>query len=147
MTARAAAAGIGVLLLLAMIGVGAVVLLRGVSSPVLLGLFIGAGLGAVNLVLESFLLAWALKHRPSWAQGVSLGGFGLRAVLVVVLTFVFDGMPSVDAMTFALTYAASFFAFLIVLVGVVSRMSRPRRTGAAGESGAPSSVPPSGEGS
>jgi cytosine/uracil/thiamine/allantoin permease len=53
---------------------------------------------------------------------VSLGGFGLRLVLVSVLTVVFAGMESIDVVAFALAYVASFLVFLGLQVWAVSRM-------------------------
>ena len=55
-------------------------------------------------------------------MGISLGGFFLRLVLVVVLTLVFDGIEAVNAVTFALTYVVSFLAFVGIQVWAVSRM-------------------------
>jgi uncharacterized membrane protein len=124
MTARAAAAGIGILLLLVLVGVTGILILKGTSPPVLIGLLVGAALGGLNLALESFSMSWALRVKPSWVLGVSLGGFALRLVTVAVLTIVFHGTPQVDATTFALTYVASFLAFVGVQVWVVSRLTR-----------------------
>ena len=71
---------------------------------------------------------------------VSLGGFGLRLVLVCVLTIVFAYTASVDAATFALSYVGSFLAYVILQVWVVSRMQRktdPPKGGAQRDAGPP----------
>jgi hypothetical protein len=124
MTARAAAVGVGALLLLVLLGVAGTLILRGTSPPVLIGFFVGVGLGGLNLALESFSLTWALRHRPKSALGITLGGFTLRLVTVVVLMIVFAGTPSVDAVAFSLTYVASFLAFVGVQIWIVSRLNQ-----------------------
>ena len=112
MTARTAAVGIGVMTLLALLGVAVVVAAQGTSAPALTGLLLGAALGGLSLAAEALSLGWALKRKPSWMLGVSLGGFGLRLVLVSALTIWFACLDSVDAVTFALTYVASVLLFI-----------------------------------
>ncbi len=116
-----AAIGILVLFLLTAAGVAYVLGREGVSGPALAGLLLGAALGGANLLLESLSLGWALGKKPSATLVVSLVGFGLRLVVVCVLTLVFAGTAGVDAVTFALTYVASFFLFLGILIWAVSR--------------------------
>jgi hypothetical protein len=91
---------------------------------VLIGLLTGAGLGGLYLTLESFSLSWALRKKPAAAVRIALGGFLLRLVTVTVLTVAFSRTRSVDAVTFALSFVASFFVFLIVLVWIVGRIGR-----------------------
>jgi hypothetical protein len=124
MTARKAAVGIVILLLLTLLGVGVVLIMQG-DQPAVTGALVGVGLGGFGLCIESFGLSWAMKKKLSWTLGVSLGGFLLRLVLVVALTLVFDGVESVSAVTFALTYVASFLAFVGIQVWVVSRVTTP----------------------
>ena len=136
MTARKAAVGSVVLLLLALLGTGAVLIMEGANEPAVTGALVGVGLGGLGLCIESFGLSWALRNKPSWALGVSLGGFFLRLVLVVALTLVFDGVESVSAVTFALTYVASFLAFVGIQVWVVNRvMNRGTAAGPAKKEG------------
>jgi len=122
MTARRAAVGIVVLLFLALIGTGVVLINRGASMPAVTGALVGVGLGGLGLGVEAFSLNWALRRRPAWTLGVSLGGFLARLVLVVVLIMVFKDVESVSASTFALTYVASFLVFVGLQVWTVSRM-------------------------
>ena len=122
MTARKAAAGLVVLILLALIGIGLVLIGQGGDDATLTGALVGVGLGGLSLLIESVSLTWSLRQKPSWTLGISLGGFFVRLVLVVVLTLVFDGIESVSAVTFALTYVVSFLAFVGVQVWAVSRM-------------------------
>ena len=122
MTARKAAAGMVVLILLALVGTGLVLIGQKGSDATLTGALVGVGLGGLSLLLESLSLAWSLRQKPSWTLGISLGGFFLRLVLVVVLTLVFDGIEAVNAVTFALTYVVSFLAFVGIQVWAVSRM-------------------------
>lgn len=122
MTARKAAAGMVVLTLLALIGTGLVLVGQKGSDATLTGALVGVGLGGLSLFVESISLTWALRQKPSWTLGISLGGFFTRLVLVVVLTLVFDGIESVSAVTFALTYVVSFLAFVGIQVWAVSRM-------------------------
>ena len=125
MTAGKAVAGIGVLLLLSLIGIAAYLISEGASTPGVIGVLIGVALGGLNLFGESVSLSWALRKKPSWTLGLSLGGFLLRMTLVVVLTLVFHGVESVGAGPFALTYAASFLAGIAVQIWVVSRVMKP----------------------
>ena len=100
-------------------------LARGTTQPALTGLFLGIGLGGLNLSLEAFSLSWALRKKPSVLLAVSLGGFGFRLVLVSVLIIVFGQMQeSVNVLTFALAYVASFLAFLGLQIWAVSRVQR-----------------------
>ena len=122
MTARKAAAGMVVLILLALIGTGVVLIGQKGSDATLTGALVGVGLGGLSLFVESLSLTWALRQKPTWTLGISLGGFFVRLVLVVVLTLVFDGIESVSAVTFALTYVVSFLAFVGIQVWAVSRM-------------------------
>lgn len=122
MTSRAAAIGIGVLTLLALGLLAGAMKMAGGSPPIWIGLFVGVALGGLNLLFESLSLMWALKKEPSAMLFVSLGGFGLRLVLVCVLTLVFANTESVNAATFALSYVGSFLAYLILQVWVVTRM-------------------------
>ena len=133
MTARKAAVGILLLLLLALIGAGMVLISQGADEPAVTGALVGVGLGGLGLCIESLGLAWALRNKPTWALGVSLGGFFVRLVLVVSLTLVFDGVPSVSAVTFALTYVASFLAFVGIQVWVVSRVMSPGKSAGPGQ--------------
>ena len=64
---------------------------------------------------------------------VSLGGFGLRLVLVCVMTIVFAKTESVDAATFALAYVGSFLAYLVLQVWVVAKMQSKASAGAETE--------------
>jgi hypothetical protein len=102
----------------------AVVLKWGTTGPVLAGLGIGAGLGGINLVVSGWLLSWAMRRRPKAALAVSLGGFFLRLVILMGLTYWFWDMPSVEAVTFAISFVIFFFLFLFVEVGIVSRASK-----------------------
>jgi hypothetical protein len=122
MTARAAQAGVVTLLVLATFGIGAVLIGRELSGPSMNGLLIGAGLGGLNLLVEAFALLWALAKRPTATLKLSLGGFFFRLVLVSVLIVVFHGVESVDAVTFGLTYVASFFLFLGLQIWIISRV-------------------------
>ena len=124
MKPRTAAIGIGVLTLVALGLLAWVLKAAGSSAPVWIGLFTGVGLGGLNLLFESLSLTWAMKKEPSAMLFVSLGGFGLRMVLVCVLTLVFAKTASVDAATFALSYVGSFLAYVILQVWVVSRMQK-----------------------
>ena len=124
MTARTAAIGIGVLIFVALGLLVGAMLVAGGSPPIWIGLFVGVALGGLNLLFESLSLTWALKKEPSAMLFVSLGGFGLRLVLVCVLTIVFAYTASVDAATFALSYVGSFLAYVILQVWIVSRMQR-----------------------
>ena len=135
MTPRTAAIGIGVLTLLALGLLAWFLKASGSSAPVWIGLFVGVGLGGLNLLFESLSLTWALRSKPSAMLFVSLGGFGLRMVLVCVLTLVFAKTESVDAATFALSYVGSFLAYVILQVWVVAKMQ--------GKAGPP---PPAAEG-
>lgn len=132
MTARAAAVGVGVLLLLVLLGVAGLLALRGTSPPVLIGLLVGLALGGLNLAFESLSLAWALRRKPSAVMGLSLGGFAVRLVMVAVLTIVFARTSSVDAATFALTYVASFLAFVGLQIWIVARLNRKGPPGKGG---------------
>jgi hypothetical protein len=133
MTPRAAAIGIGVLTLLALGLLAAAMRMAGGSPPIWIGLFVGVALGGLNLLFESLSLTWALRKEPSAMLFVSLGGFGLRLVLVCVLTIVFANTKSVSAASFALSYVGSFLAYLILQVWVVTRMKNgsmpPQGTG------------------
>ena len=131
MTATKAAVGIVVLLVLAVIGT-LVVLFWQRDMPAVTGALVGAGLGGVGLCVEAFSLSWALRNKPTWTLGVSLGGFFSRMVVVVVLIFVFRDVESVSVWTFALTYVASFLAFVGIQVWAVNRMM------AAGHAAGPS---------
>ena len=126
MTARTAATGIGVLLLLAILGIAGWLVAEGSSEPALVGLLSGVALGGLSLLGEALALSWALRKKPSATLAVSLGGFVVRLVTVSVLTIVFHRSPSlgVDAVAFALTYVASFFAFLVLQVWAVSRVQK-----------------------
>lgn len=128
MTARKAAVGIVVLLVLTLIGT-LLVLLRQANVPAVTGALIGAGLGGIGLCVEAFSLSWALKEKPSWTLGVSFGGFLSRLIVVVVLIFVFRDVESVSVWTFALTYVASFLAFVGIQVWAVNRMMAAQSTG------------------
>ena len=128
MTARTAAVGIVALLFLTVIGTF-VVLLRQANMPAVTGALIGAGLGGLGLCVEGFSLSWALRKKPTWTLGVSLGGFFSRMVVVVVLIFVFRDVESVSVWTFALTYVASFLAFVGIQVWAVNRMMAAQATG------------------
>jgi hypothetical protein len=128
MTARKAAVGIAILLLLTVFGTGVVLIKQG-SQPAWTGALVGVGLGGLGLCIESFGLSWAMKKKLTWTLGVSLGGFLLRLVLVVTLTLVFDGVESVSAVTFALTYVASFLVFAGIQLWVVSRVMTPAPSG------------------
>jgi len=121
MTATKAAVGIVVLLVLAVIGT-LVVLFWQRDMPAVTGALVGAGLGGIGLCVEAFSLSWALRNKPAWTLGVSLGGFFSRMVVVVVLIFVFRDVESVSVWTFALTYVASFLAFVGIQVWAVNRM-------------------------
>jgi hypothetical protein len=124
MTARTAVFGIGVMTLIAIALLVGAMMVAGGSPPMWTGLFIGVALGGLNLLFESLSMTWALKKEPSAMLFVSLGGFGLRLVLVSVLTIVFAGAESVDAMTFALAYVGSFMAYIALQVWIVSRMQQ-----------------------
>lgn len=132
MTARKAAVGILILMLLTLLGAGVVLIMQG-DQPAVTGALIGVGLGGFGLCLESFGLSWALKKKLSWTLGISLGGFFLRLVLVVTLTLVFDGVESVSAAAFALTYVASFLAFVVIQMWVVSRVTTPAPSTGSGQ--------------
>ena len=121
MTATKAAVGIVVLLVLAVIGT-LVVLFWQRDMPAVTGALVGVGLGGLGLCVEAFSLSWALRNKPEWTLGVSLGGFFSRMVVVVVLIFVFRDVESVSVWTFALTYVASFLAFVGIQVWAVNRM-------------------------
>ena len=133
MTARKAAAGMVVLILLALIGTGVVLIGQKGSDATLTGALVGVGLGGLSLFVESLSLTWALRQKPTWTLGISLGGFFVRLVLVVVLTLVFDGIESVSAVTFALTYVVSFLAFVGIQVWAVSRMMAKTAAARAGQ--------------
>jgi hypothetical protein len=133
MTARKAAAGIVVLLLLALIGTGVVLIGQGADEPALTGALVGIGLGGLSLFVESMSLSWALRQKPSWTLGVSLGGFTVRLVLVVTLTLVFKDVAAVSASTFALTYVASFLAFVGIQVWAVNRMMEKAKPAGRGQ--------------
>ena len=122
MTPRAAAIGIGGLTLVALGLLTWAMKAAGGSPPIWIGLFVGVALGGLNLLFESLSLTWALKKEPSAMLFVSLGGFGLRLVLVCVLTIVFAKTKSVNAATFALSYVGSFLAYLGLQVWIVARM-------------------------
>jgi hypothetical protein len=122
MTARTAAVGIGILLLLAIVGAAGVLIAKGTTGPGVIGLLLGIGLGGLNLCMEGFSLSWALRRRPSATLGVSLGGFALRLVMVCGLTLWFGNLESVDAMVFALAYVASFMVFLGLQIWAITRM-------------------------
>ncbi|MHC4469466.1 MAG: hypothetical protein ACYTDY_02955 [Planctomycetota bacterium] len=132
MTARTAALGIVLLLLLALLGSAGILVLRGVTAPVLTGLLVGAGLGGLNLLVESLSLSWALKKKPSATLAISLCGFLIRLVMVSVLIIWFARTPSVDAVAFALAYVASFFVFLVLQVWAISRVQGKAGTPAKG---------------
>ena len=132
MTATKAAVGIVVLLVLAVIGT-LVVLFWQRDMPAVTGALVGAGLGGMGLCVEAFSLSWALRNKPTWALGVSLGGFFSRMVVVVVLIFVFRDVESVSVWTFALTYVASFLAFVGIQVWAVSRMMDKASRARAGQ--------------
>lgn len=136
MTSRAAVSGIGILLLLALVGVGAVVIAGGATQPTLIGFFVGIGLGCLNLCLEALSMGWALRRKPSAMMAVSLGGFFFRLVLVSALVIVFSRMPDkVNAVSFALSYMASFLAFLGLQIWAVSRVSKSDGPPAGGPPG------------
>ncbi len=122
MTARAATTGILLLLLLAVLAIGLFMLSAGSPARQWIGLFLGLGLGGLNLFVESLSLTWALRKRPSATMFVSLGGFGVRLVLVSVLTIVFAKSRTVSAVAFALAYVASFLAFLVLQVWAVTKI-------------------------
>ena len=128
MTATKAAVGIVVLLVLAVIGT-LVVLFWQRDMPAVTGALVGVGLGGLGLCVEAFSLSWALRNKPEWTLGVSLGGFFSRMVVVVVLIFVFRDVESVSVWTFALTYVASFLAFVGIQVWAVNRMMAAQATG------------------
>ena len=65
-----------------------------------------------------------MRRRPTAALAVSLGGFFLRLVILLGLTYWFWDMPSVSAITFAISFVVFFFLFLFVEVGIVSRASK-----------------------
>ena len=132
MTPRVAAIGIGVLTLVVLGLLAWAMKVAGGSPPIWIGLFTGVGLGGLNLLFESLSLTWAMKKEPSAMLFVSLGGFGLRLVLVCVLTIVFASTPSVDAATFALSYVGSFLAYLILQVWVVTKVLRKAVPSAGG---------------
>ena len=127
MTARAAATGVGVLLFLSLLATGVMWIGRGMTGPSQGGLLVGVGLGGLNLLVEAFGLVWAFRKNLSATMMVSLGGFFLRLVLVSVLIFAFARTDSIDAVTFALSYVASFFAFLGLQIWVITRV--PARAG------------------
>jgi len=121
MTPRAATIGIAVLTLLALGLLAGAMKVAGSSPPIWIGLFVGVALGGLNLLFESLSLTWALRKEPSAMLFVSLGGFGLRLVLVCVLTIVFAQTESVDPATFALSYVGSFLAYVVLQVWIVTR--------------------------
>ncbi len=102
----------------------AVVLYLGPTGPVFAGLGIGAGLGGFNLVVGGWLLSWTLRYRPKATIAVTMGGFFLRLGLLLGLTYWFWEVPSVNAITFAVSFVVFFFLFLFVEVGIVSRASK-----------------------
>jgi hypothetical protein len=102
----------------------AVVLTLGPTGPVFAGLGIGAGLGGLNLALGGWLLSWTMRRKPKAALAVSLGGFFVRLVILLGLMYWFWHVPSVDAITFAISFVVFFFLFLFVEVGIVSRASK-----------------------
>jgi cytosine/uracil/thiamine/allantoin permease len=132
MTPRKAVLGIVLLLLLAIMGSAGILVWKGVTAPVLTGLLVGAGLGGVNLLVESLSLSWALRNKPSATLAVSLFGFFLRLVIVSALIIWFARTKSVSAVAFALAYMASFFVFLALQIWVVSRVQGSARTPAKG---------------
>lgn len=137
MTPRLAAIGIGGLTLVALGLLAWAMTAAGGSPPIWLGLFVGVALGGLNLLFESLSLTWALKKEPSAMLLVSLGGFGLRLVLVCVLTIVFARTESVNAATFALSYVGSFLAYLVLQVWVVTRMQHQAGPGTRTGDGKP----------
>ena len=124
MKPRTVVAGLVALLVLTVLGIGGVIAAQGASERVLNGFLVGAGLGGLSLLIESFSLVWALKKKPSVTLALSLVGFTSRLVLVCVLTLVLRESASVDAVTFALTYVASFLLFVGVQILAVSRLQR-----------------------
>jgi hypothetical protein len=128
MTAKAASVGTVALLLLALLGVAVMLIAKGSSAPVAIGVCVGAGLGGLNLLIESLSLGYTLRRRPSATLAVSLGGFIVRLVLVSVLTVVFAKSTRVSAVAFALTYVTTFLAFLVVQIWAISRISRGTRS-------------------
>jgi len=138
MTARKAVIGTGVLLLLALLGAAGALIAKGASKPVLTGLLLGVGLGGLNLAVESFSMSWAFRRKPAAILAVSLGGFLVRLVLVCGLTIWFAGLASVDAVTFALTYVATFLAFIGFQIWAVAKITGDAGspgTGGGGEEG------------
>jgi hypothetical protein len=111
----------------------AVVVYRGLDGAVLVGLGLGAGLGAVNLAAGGFLLSWTLRRRPKWALAVSLGGFFVRLGLLLGLTYAFWAPEWVDAVTFAIGFVVFFFLFLVVEIGIVGRVSKTQAKAGASE--------------
>ncbi len=101
-----------------------VVIGRGGSSASLWGVGWGAIVGGVNIALGGWLLAWTLKNRPQKAIQVSVGGFFVRLVALLGLTYAFWKMDGVDEMSFAVSFVIFFFAFLFVEIALLERASK-----------------------
>ena len=116
------------LVLLALVVVG-----RGATAASYWGVAWGAIVGGLNIAVSGWLLARTLRRRPERAILVSVGGFFVRLVVLLGLTFAFWKTDGVDEMSFAVSFVIFFFAFLFVEIALLERVSR-RSKGAGVES-------------
>lgn len=121
-------------LLVVMLGLLVLVVLgRGATPAAYWGVGWGAIAGGLNIAVAGWLLARTLRRRPELAVRVSVGGFFVRMLLLLGLTFAFWKTDGVDEMSFAVSFMIFFFAFLFVEIVLLDRVSR-RSKGAGVES-------------
>jgi uncharacterized membrane protein YdfJ with MMPL/SSD domain len=95
------------------------------TPDVLLGLIVGAALGAANAV-ASYLLYRRARTRPSKAfYKLVLGGMGVRMAVVLVTVALVVGLAPVDVSAFIGALLAAFVIGLAIDIVLIARRPVP----------------------
>jgi hypothetical protein len=91
------------------------------DRPTIIGVLLGAGLGALNIVLGYAATSRALRKGTATALRTVLGGFFVRLVTLVALLLYFHSQAWVNEIAFALSFMVFFLVFLAIEVRMVQR--------------------------
>jgi len=92
-----------------------------------LGVAIGGGVGLLNLVVSSLLMARAFRSGTTATLQALIGGFIVRLVVLVALVLTFQKVEAVNETALALSFLVLFFVYVALEVVMVERVLR--RTG------------------